>query len=261
MKQNTKTSVIAAIAALTTTLTSFAGTPVKSVVQEPVASSAFEAKLNTDVVTNYTYRGMLLDSNPVVRPGFSVALPLSLSFVDSAKLIAQTTQTFGTKTPNNNWYRSDSQFGISLTQGKFTLTPAYVVINSPQGTFKSSQGINVNLEYKDELGLNPHGTVFVGTDGKSGNGTSSGNYYEVGVEPSKKIGNVTVSVPVNVGFGGSNYYKNDQSYGYTSTGAKLQYAITPRASLYTGATWYNTSSNLNSKTHNWSTTTGVSYAF
>jgi len=261
MKQNTKTSVIAVVAALTTSFTALAGAPVKDVVSKPEASSVFEAKINADVVTNYTYRGVLLDSNPVFQPGLSVTVPLSLSFVDSAKLVAQTTQTFGTKTPNNNWYRSDSQFGVSLTQGKFTLTPTYVVINSPHGTFKSSQGVNVSLEYKDELGVNPHGAVFVGTEGKSGNGTSSGNYYEVGIEPSKKVGNVTVSVPVNVGFGASNYYKNNQSYGYTSAGAKLQYALTTRASLYTSATFYNTSSNLNEKTHNWSTTTGLSYAF
>ena len=124
--------------------------------------------------------------------------------------------------------------------------------DSPNNGFKPSRNLNFSLAYNDAdllgaFALHPHVTYMRELFGKAVNGysTKEGNYYEVGILPSlPAYGPVTVSFPINAGFGSSQFYVENKGFGYFSGGVNASVAIACIPAKYgtwafnAGATYY-----------------------
>ena len=263
MNNTTKNSMCVVATALVTVATSFAGTS-----NAPATTSESNYTLNingsygVDITSGHVYRGVLLDSNPVIQPYLAVNIPTGL---ENVMLKMSTLETFGTKSPLTGFARTENSIGLDIKTGQFTVSPSFQTVYSPASKYQSSEGINVTVKYDDSkllgpFALNPHVSTFVTTNGTNGNGLG-GQYREVGVEPSYEYLKTLFSVPVNVGFGKNNYYKNDVSHGYTSLGLAAERDLAPNVSLRVGVTYYDTSAAVNGKNTQWSTTAGVRVSF
>lgn len=261
MRKQTTTKLCAAIAALVTT-SAFAGETVKC--KSPKCASKSESaisKLSGEIqvgfVSGYAFRGQLLDSNPALQVSLGAAVPFDVSGVglDAGSVGFKTTQLFSQNVPNAGWFRSEVELGISLTKGLFTVTPSYQFFNSPTGQFDSAHGFNLLVSAKDPIGLNPYVNGFFGVQGNANNGTSTGAYYEFGINPTFALGKVSVGLPAAIGVGSRNYYKNNDSYGYTTVGVTASYPILDNLSATAGVRYLNTSDSINSGKENIITTT------
>jgi len=76
MKNTTKTKMCAVAVALVTTATTFAGSSTVAPALTQTAKLDLTGLLETSLVSNYTYHGQLLDSNPVLVPKLSLQSPL-----------------------------------------------------------------------------------------------------------------------------------------------------------------------------------------
>ena len=260
--------------------TAFAGTPTKSVDNCKnncnscsLHDLALSGTLNVDYLNNFTFRGTVLDTNPVLRPGLSLSLPLPLggSLFDSTSLELSVAQALASKGSTGRWSRTDASVGVAAVKGDLKVTTSYQVVTSPNNSFNTADGVSVRLDYDDSGSnsflptLNPHVEAYFGLNNNPGNNTKNGsavgNYYEVGIEPSTKVSGVKVSVPVNVGFGAGNYYTGNKSYGYTSAGVKLSKEIAANTDLYGGVTYLNSGDGVNANKNNWLTSVGLRYSF
>ena len=153
----------------------------------------------------------------------------------------------------SDWYEFDYTPGVAVTFAKnYTLTASYFEFDSPNNAFEASRNLNFNLAYNDAdllglFALHPHVAYLRELDGKATNGPAGthGNYYEVGVVPAlPAYGPVTVSFPINAGFGSNNFYAADHAFGYFSGGVNVSVAIACIPAKYgtwafnTGATYY-----------------------
>jgi hypothetical protein len=242
----------------------YAGTPVET--PSDKISVVTEAGISYD--SAFVFRGLKLDSNPVFRPYANSAALLGkgIGGFDAVYAVASTTQTLNTSQPNATWSRSDVGLGFALQKGDLTIAPTYQIVNSPNGAFKSAQGINVEVSYDDSkllgaLALKPHASVYFGLDGNLGGGTQSGTYYEVGVAPSTTLAGIKVSAPVTAGFGSGNYYTGGTKLGYVSYGVQASKKVTDRVSVNAGINYFNTSGNVNQNSNFWQSTLGISWGF
>jgi hypothetical protein len=113
------------------------------------------------------------------------------------------------------------------------VTPSFLALLSPNDVFANSYNANLNFAYDDSealgaFALHPHVTVLFELEGKAGSGTDSGVYYEIGIAPSVKVGEGTLSFPVNLGLGSDGFYggvNSDDTYGYVSAGLALEYPL------------------------------------
>lgn len=259
-----KTYSMCSLAALIAS-TSFAGESVKSkIVTKPSVDVSIDGKVGFDIVSGYMFRGQMLDSNLAYQPSLGLSVPFDAGFLglDGAAVKLNTTQSFNQNAPINGWFRSEVDIGVSLTKGMFTVTPSYQFFYSPNSSFESSQGFNVRVDAKDQFGINPYVSAFLGVNGNANNGSSSGSYYEFGVSPSRKIGRTTVNVPVAVGLGAGGYYKNNDSYGYTKVGLNTSTELASNLTLNAGVNYWNTGDSLNSGKSSYVTTSvGLGWSF
>lgn len=227
--------------------------------------------LSVDYLNNFTFRGTVLDSNPVLRPGLGVSIPLPAGGVfDAAALKLSVAQALATKGASSRWSRTDAAVGVALEKGDFTVTTSYQVVTSPNNTFNTADGVSVRVDYKDDgkvsflPTLNPHAEAYFGINNNPGNNKSlnaTGNYYELGVEPSTEVLGNKVSVPVNVGFGAGNYYSGNKTFGYASAGLQVSREIATNTTLTGGVTYLNSNDGVNSNKNNWLTSVGLRYSF
>ncbi len=261
-------------ATLLTTLPSLAGTGVKAMedcnCKQPCLS--IDGSLGVDFLSNFTFRGTVLDRNPVVRPylGLSVPLPVGGGVFDAASLNLSVAQALTTKGASSRWSRTDASVGVAVVKGDFTVTTSYQVVTSPNNTFNTADGVAVRVDYNDEglcpilPALKPHVEAYFGLNNNPGNSTAAGavgNYYEVGIAPSTEVLGNKVSVPVNVGFGAGGYYTGGKNYGYASAGVQVSREIATNTTLTAGVTYLNSNDNVNSNKNNWISTIGLRYSF
>lgn len=253
MRKQTTTKLCAAFAALVST-TAFAGETVKcksSKCAKQCESASAVSKLNGEFgvsfVSGYAFRGQLLDSNPALQLNLGASVPFEVSGIglDKGAVQFKTTQLFSQNVPKAGWMRSEVELGISLTKGLFTVTPSYQFFNSPTGRFDSAHGFNLLVSAKDPIGLNPYVNGFFGVQGNANNGSGTGNYYEFGINPTFAVGKVTVGIPASIGVGSKNYYKNNDTYGYSSVGVTAAYPILDNLNVTAGVRYLNTSDAIN----------------
>jgi len=240
----------------------YAGTESKAVV-DTVTKSAITGDLGVNFVSEYISRGAPQEIKGVIAQpyadlyfslyegdGFVNKVSLNLgvwSSIHSAHTLAAYNST------TSAWYEFDYTPGVSVTFAKnFTLTASYFEFDSPNDGFVTSRNANLNLAYNDTdllgaFALHPHVTYLRELDGKAVNGysTKEGNYYEVGIAPVlPACGPVTFTIPVTAGFGSSQFYLENKSFGFFSGGvsASIPLAFIPTQygtwSFTAGATYY-----------------------
>ncbi len=157
----------------------------------------------------------------------------------------------GTRSSTSAWYEFDYSAGVAFTVlNDLTITPSYLEFNSPNGAFDTRRAVNIRLDYNDSellgaFALHPHFTYLRELENKIGNGSSKGNYYELGVAPAlPAFGPLTVSIPLTTGFGSNRFYGGNQGFGYFAGGVNAALALDfiPAAygswTLNAGASYY-----------------------
>ena len=226
----------------------YAGTESKAVV-ETATKSAITGDLGVNFVSEYISRGAPQEIKGVIAQpyadlyfslyegeGFVNKVSLNLgvwSSLHSAHTLAGSVNGSGLST-TSAWYEFDYTPGVAVTFAKnYTLTASYLEFDSPNDAFLASRNVNFSLAYNDTdllgaFALHPHVTYMRELDGKAVNGysTKEGNYYEVGIVPAlPAYGPVTVSFPINAGFGSSQFYLENKAFGYFSGGANASVAL------------------------------------
>lgn len=222
-----------AVAAILLPASLYAGTESKAVV-ESITKSAITGDLGVNFVSEYISRGAMQENQGVIAQPYAdlyFALYEGEGFVNKVTLNLGIWGSLHSHHPGNTsttsaWYEFDYTPGVSVTFAKnFTLTTSYFEFDSPNDSFEASRNLNFNLAYNDAdllgaFALHPHVAYMreLGS-GAAATGNGDGNYYEVGIAPVlPAIGCVTVTVPVNAGFGSNNFYAENKTVGYVSAG-------------------------------------------
>lgn len=208
---------------------------VKQVV-EAAKESWITGDLGVTVVSEYISRGLVLENEGFIAQPY---LDIYFKLYEGDGFINKVSFALGLwsslhsheQPPGGGttdaWYEFDYTLGLSVQFAKrFTGTLSYFEFDSPADAFNTARSVNFNLAFDDTdflgaFALHPHVAVlweipapgFAGLD-------EDGFYYEVGIAPSHTYGALTVTVPVNVGFGSNGFYAGD-AYGYTSAGINL----------------------------------------
>lgn len=248
----TKHTIVAALIAAAFTSGALAGTPSKPINSDiSVASgSGLTGSLEVKAVSNYTFRGQVLDANPVFAP----KLDLAYSLFEGGTLQASAEQLVGTK--GSTFSRSQYDVGLALSVGRFTLTPGFQVVAFPERDSVTSQYVTGRLTFNDAgflpVTLNPFVNFAKAVDPKGG------NWYEAGVAPGKTFGKFEVSVPVAVGASSNSYYggtpNQDLQYAYASAGLAGVYHVTDRLAVRASATGFTTDTKLANSSSSFVTT-------
>jgi hypothetical protein len=209
---------------------------------EKAHESCITGDIGLDIVSEYIARGIPLENQgAILQPyidlyfkiyegdGILNKVSVDLSFWNSFQS-RHTGAIPGSSTAA--WFESDFQAGLSFTLAKnFILSPYYRAYLSPNDAFNQAHDLGVRLAYDDHdlwgggFSLHPYGLVQWDIDGTSGNGGDQGVYFEVGISPGVQVGPVALSLPIRAGFGTSNYYANDEGFGYFSVGARAEYHL------------------------------------
>jgi hypothetical protein len=268
---------ILAIGILAIPASTFAGTvstgkETKTVVpEEKLKETCITGDIGVTVVSQYITRGLILENQgAIVQPfadlyfklyegdGFLNKATLNLGIW--ASLHDQKTQaglaSGAGRSTTRNWFEFDWTAGVSLVFAKnITFTPSIYSFTSPNDAFDTFYGLNLALAYDDTdllgaFALHPKVQVMFELENKAGNGADEGVYYEIAIAPGFPVGPVTVSFPIAAGFGSSDFYANDETYGFFTAGLSLGYGLSFVPECYgkwnvtTGAAYYHLGSAL-----------------
>jgi hypothetical protein len=125
---------------------------------------------------------------------------------------------------------------MTVAIDKFTISPQFRVYESPSDAFANVYTVGLTVAYDDshllgDFALHPYVFVeleLVNTNGNGqrlGGGNANGQYYEVGITPAHSYGNLTLAVPVKVGFGSGDFYQGNRGFGFVSGGIDAAYAL------------------------------------
>ena len=191
-----------------------------------------------DAYSQYVFHGITLENQgAILQPYANIYFNLyeGAGFLNNVSLNLGVWNSFHSNhtvaSSTRNWFEFDFLAGLSFTFGKyFTLSPGYVAYTSPGDYFSTAHVAQLKLSVDDSdfLGawaLNPYVMVEAELDGKAGNGTDEGFYYEVGIAPGCKAGPVAISLPIKAGFGSNDYYAENAGYGFFSAGVALGYDL------------------------------------
>jgi len=137
----------------------------------------------------------------------------------------------------SSWYEFDWWAGVGFEFSGITARLTYYEFLSPSDAFGTAKNLELFLGYNDAalwentlkgFALSPYVKFFLELDGKAGTGSDEGLYVELGVGPAFKFNEagqypVTLTIPVTVGLGFSDFYGSaggdDETFGFASIGA------------------------------------------
>ena len=254
-KQTAKRLPILAAGILALPAITFAGTDANCCKEcktiEKIKESCISGDIGLDIVSQYISHGVVFENQGVILQPY---VNLSFKVYEGEGFLNEVTVDVGNwnsfhdrhtdaglvngsgDSSTRSWYESDFIVGMSFTFAKnFTLSPAYTWYLSPNDAFTTAQSLNFKLEYDDtdllgDFALHPWFNFWWEVENKFGSGVDEGFLYEIGIAPSHTWGNLTVTVPLTLGFGSSDFYSNadggNETYGYFSAGVSLSYALT-----------------------------------
>ena len=218
-------------------------------VAPPSNNLALHGSFNNTLTTHYITRGVLLEDQGVI---YQNVAELYFGFVDEPDAtVTKVTGIIGMfnsvheaqtgagsltgadpgESAVAQWFEFDFWGGASVSVGDLSITALYQEFHSPNDAFDVCENVQLKVGYADAklwgdsgFALNPYVIGFLELDGKAGTGPEEGLYVEVGVGPSFPIikdGDypVTLTVPVTAGFGFSDFYEDDEEFGFVSVGA------------------------------------------
>ncbi len=237
--------------------------PPSKPIKEPLAESCITGTLGVDVVSEYLYRGILLENQGLIIQPFAdlhFRLYKGAGAIQSITADVAIWNSFHSqKVPGgsttSNWYEFDFYAGLTFEVDKFTISPQFALYESPADAFQNIYTVGVKVAYddKDLLGkfaLNPYVLAeleLVETNGnglRPGGGNANGQYYEVGITPEHSFGDLTLTLPIKAGFGSGDYYLGNRGFGFFSVGIDAEYALSAvpeclgKWSVHGGVAWY-----------------------
>lgn len=254
-----KHTIVAALIAVAFTSGALAGSANKPIGPDIslAPKSDLTGSLEVKAVSNYVFRGQVLDTNLVFAPKLDLAYPL----FDGGTWQASAEQVIGTK--GSTYSRTQYNTGLALSLGRFVLTPGFQVVAFPSRSGDTTQSVTGQVSFNDAgllpVTLKPYVAFQKDIDPKGG------TWYEVGVAPGKNLGKLEVTVPVAVGASSNSYYtysNKDLQYAYASAGLAGVYHVTNRLAVKASVVGYTTDAKLaNSSKDFVSTNVGVSVSF
>jgi hypothetical protein len=259
-----------ALAAAALTGSAFAGKAVvdHKTTKEIVKESCITGDLGVDFTSNYISRGIPQENQGfIAQPyadlyfklyeGSGALSKLSLNLGVWSSIHGHRNQASAGGGSVRSWYEFDYSVGLTFQFGNLSVTPSFLAILSPNDTFADNYNAQITIAYDDSellgaFALHPHLTVLAELEGKAGSGPDTGIYYEIGIAPSVKVGEGTLSFPINVGLGSDGFYgtvNGDDTYGYFSAGLALEWPLNfvPEClgswALKANATYYNLGDN------------------
>jgi len=252
--------------------TAYAGTktkPAKKVV-EPAAESCITGDIGFDVVSEYISKGIVLQNQGFIIQPYA---DLHFRIYKGAGALSSVTADIGiwnsihsnhpdARLRNRvngvpNWFEFDFQTGLTFNIDKLSISPYFKTYESPSAVFETAYTAGIGLAYDDSaalgaFALHPHALVELQLQGSTGNNFSNGpthshgrgQYYEVGIAPGAKLGDVALSLPITGGFGSGGFYLGNRGFGFISVGARAEYdlkaipACLGKWTLSTSATYY-----------------------
>jgi hypothetical protein len=234
-------TALALAAAVTLGSQAYAGptAPPSKAVVETAKESCITGDIGFDITNAYYFHGIRQeDTGFIIQPyadlyfkvyqgsGFLTSLSVDLGIWNSFH------SNRGVASSTSNWYEFDFSAGLTATLNeKWSLGAAFKYYGSPGDYFDNAYTVAFKLGYddKDLLGafsMQPYILVEWELDGKSANGSDTGVYYEIGLTPNFDVGPVNLAIPLRAGFGSSDYYFDDEAYGYLSAGLAATYTLT-----------------------------------
>ena len=202
------------------------------------AESCITGDIGLDVASQYIFHGISQENQGVIfQPYADIYLKIyeGGGFLNSATVNLGIWNSFHSRHPlpgsTRSWYEFDFLAGVSFVFAKnFTFTPTYIAYASPGDYFGTAHTVQLKLAYNDadllrSYAMNPYVFAEFEFDGKTGNGTDEGIYYEVGISPGTKLGPVQINLPIKAGFGSSDYYVGDAGFGFFSVGVAVGYDL------------------------------------
>jgi hypothetical protein len=252
--------------------TAFAGTSSgksSKAVKEVVKESCISGDLGVDFTSNYISRGVPQENQGVIaQPYTNLYFKLYEGSGALTKISANLSTWYSIhshKSPfagstTSAWYEFDYAGGLTFEFGKFSITPSFLSLLSPNDSFADNYNLNIALAYDDSdllgaFSLKPRVTVMFELEGKAGSGTEEGIYYEVAISPGFKAGNASITFPITLGLGSNGFYGDpfgaggDDTFGFFSAGVAMEYplAFVPEClgnwALKANATYYHLGSN------------------
>lgn len=262
---NTKTTTTTLALALATTVAAFGGTKTQTPAEKLETKALYSGVYGVEVSSGFVNKGRRLDSNAVFQPFAAISIPTKLEIGGGVEInvVLASRQQLNTKSPLSVWSRSENNLGLSFTKDRLSLISTYEIVTSPNNSYKSSQGVNLVLEFDDmgltTLPIKPHVRTYIGT--KEGFERQS-NYFEAGISPTVTAGITNITFPINIGVGDKGFYVGGERYGYTSAGIATLTPIYKDLSLTTNLTYFNTNENINNgKKDLWLTSAGFVVKF
>lgn len=198
-----------------------------------------------DFTSEYFFRGIYQgpgnDEGIIIQPWFDIGFEINDTvsiYAGTWNSIITSDDDLGNPAGDENWYEADWYVGVSLAlTEEVSLDVAYVILYGPSIGNEFAEEFDITLAYDDselwggDMALNPYIMLAIEVEGGSDGFATSGDegiYLELGIEPSFEIipeGDypVTLSIPVTVGIGVSDYYNASGSggdgLGFVSVGA------------------------------------------
>lgn len=243
----TTITTFAAIAAACFAGTSaFAGPKSSKKVSPPAASeSCISGEIGFDITTEYIRHGIVQQNQ-----GFQIQPYADLHFrvYEGSGVVSSITADVGiwnhfeshhpgrvSTTPS--WREFDFTFGVTAKVDKLSISPQFIVRESPADVAGNAYAFGLTLAYDDsemlgDFALNPYihaefeGWIDSrGTIGNFANPRGTHQYVEIGIAPGHSYGDLTLTVPVSVGLG-NRYYAGNKAFGFVSIGLDASYALT-----------------------------------
>jgi len=255
--------------------TAYAGpAPAKKVIEQ-AQESCITGDIGFDIVSNYITKGGVQNNQGFIIQPYT---DLHFRIYKGAGALSSITADIGIwnsfhghHVPGLNgatsttagWYEFDFQAGLTFNVGKASISPYFKTYESPSDQFNTAYAIGLNLGYDDSaalgaFALHPYVFAEINVQGTTGNNFPAaaglplsspsfhgrGQYYEVGIAPAHSWGDLTLSLPINAGFGSGGMYLGNRGFGFIGVGVKASYdlkfvpACLGKWSLSSGVTYY-----------------------
>lgn len=264
MNKQTTTTCVAFAAACFAGASAFAGAPVKTTkqVKAPLEESCITGNIGLDVTSNYIRQGVVLENQGLILQPYAdlhfriyqgsgplTSIVADIGIWNSFHDRSRTPGVNGTR----NWFEFDFTAGLTFNIDKLAVSPYFRVYESPASRFRNAYILGTRISYDDSdlLGvwaLHPYARVELNLQGTTGNSRppsiNNGQYYEVGITPSHSYGDLTLSLPINAGFGSGGFYLGNRGFGFIGVGIDASYALNfvpaclGKWSLHSGVNYY-----------------------
>ena len=208
-------------------------------------------ELEIAVADKYIYNGYIIqDQGPIVQPYLEVAeefyrgsgwlTSVAARFSFFSSLQSRQDDVTSATAPGRWLYEVQIESGLEFELAKqFSVSLSFLRFKSPIDVYQPSNALQLTLTWNDEeipgwFALHPHVTWLTGIPFGWNAEEGDGNYFEIGIAPSTEIASessypITLTLPVNAGFGDDTYYPSD-AFGYASLGlsASVPLAFLPK---------------------------------